>query len=114
MADRRASRPRLKLVWADGKYHDRRLERWLAKSEVGYRIEVVGRPAGSKGVVKLPRAPGGRADVPLAGAVSPDAVVIPYPFGGKQRQVQIDLNPRRCRRAACPARMSPTRSPRKT
>ena len=29
--------------------------RWLAKSEVGYRIEVVGRPAGSKGFVKLPR-----------------------------------------------------------
>jgi putative transposase len=25
------------------------------KSEVGYRVEVVGRPAGSKGFVKLPR-----------------------------------------------------------
>ena len=48
-------RARLKLVWADRKYHNRRLERWLAKSEVGYRIEVVGRPAGSKGFVKLPR-----------------------------------------------------------
>ena len=52
--DRRASSP-AELVWADGKYHNRRLERWLAKSEVGYRIEVVGRPAGSKGFVKLPR-----------------------------------------------------------
>jgi putative transposase len=48
-------RARLKLVWADGKYHNRRLERWLAKSGVGYRIEVVGRPAGSKGFVKRPR-----------------------------------------------------------
>jgi putative transposase len=48
-------RGRLKLVWADGKYHNHRLERWLARPEVGYRIEVVGRPAGSKGFVKLPR-----------------------------------------------------------
>ena len=48
-------RTRLKLVWADGKYHNHRLDRWLARSEVGYRIEVVGRPAGSKGFVKLPR-----------------------------------------------------------
>jgi multidrug efflux pump subunit AcrB len=38
---------------------------------------------------------------------------IPYPFGGKQRQVQIDLIPPRCRRAACPGRTSPTRSPRR-
>ena len=48
-------RARLKLVWADGKYHNHRLGRWLARPEVGYRIEVVGRPAGSKGFVKLPR-----------------------------------------------------------
>ncbi len=48
-------RARLKLVWADGKYHNHRLDRWLAKPEVGYRVEVVGRPAGSKGFVKLPR-----------------------------------------------------------
>jgi putative transposase len=48
-------RSRLKLVWADGKYHNHRLDRWLAKSGVGYRVEVVGRPAGSKGFVKLPR-----------------------------------------------------------
>jgi len=48
-------RARLKRVWADGKYHNHRLDRWLAKPEVGYRVEVVGRPAGSKGFVKLPR-----------------------------------------------------------
>jgi putative transposase len=50
-----AHRSRLELVWADGKYHNHRLDRWLVKSGVGYRIEVVGRPAGSKGFVKLPR-----------------------------------------------------------
>ena len=48
-------RARLKVIWADGKYHNHRLDRWLARPEVGYRIEVVGRPAGSKGFVKLPR-----------------------------------------------------------
>src|SRR3954469_3745335 len=48
-------RGRLKLIWADGKYHNHRLGRWLARSQVGYRVDVVGRPAGSKGFVKLPR-----------------------------------------------------------
>jgi putative transposase len=48
-------RARLELIWADGKYRNRRLDRWLARPEVGYRVEVVGRPAGSKGFVKLPR-----------------------------------------------------------
>jgi putative transposase len=48
-------RARLELIWADGKYHNRRLDRWLARPGVGYRVEVVGRPAGSKGFVKLPR-----------------------------------------------------------
>ncbi len=48
-------RSRRKLIRADGKYHNHRLDRWLAKPEVGYRVEVVGRPAGSKGFVKLPR-----------------------------------------------------------
>ena len=48
-------RRRLELIWADGKYHNHRLDRWLARPEVGYRVEVVGRPAGSKGFVKLPR-----------------------------------------------------------
>ncbi|WP_145272284.1 IS5 family transposase [Tautonia plasticadhaerens] len=48
-------RSRLELVWADSKYHNHRLESWLAEEEVGYRIEVVSRPPGSKGFVKLPR-----------------------------------------------------------
>ena len=48
-------RTRLELVWADGKYHNHHLNGWLVRSEAGYRIEVVGRPPGSKGFVKLPR-----------------------------------------------------------
>ena len=42
-------RSRLERIWADGKYNNRRLDRWLAKAKVGYRIEVIGRPAGSVG-----------------------------------------------------------------
>jgi putative transposase len=48
-------RGRLELIWADGKYNNRRLDRWLAKAKVGYRVEVIGRPPGSVGFVKLPR-----------------------------------------------------------
>jgi transposase len=48
-------RSRLELIWADGKYNNRQLDRWLAKAEVGYRIEVIGRPPGSVGFVRLPR-----------------------------------------------------------
>jgi putative transposase len=48
-------RSRLGLIWADGKYHNHHLGRWLARSGSGYRIEVVSRPAGSKGFVLLHR-----------------------------------------------------------
>jgi putative transposase len=48
-------RTRLGKVWADGKYHNHGLNRWLKRSGVGYVIEVVSRPAGSKGFVLLPR-----------------------------------------------------------
>jgi putative transposase len=50
-----AAYPRLKLLWADHKYRNRRLERWLEKEQVGYAIEVVSRPVGSKGFVLLHR-----------------------------------------------------------
>jgi putative transposase len=46
---------RLKKIWADGKYNNRHLQGWLVKTQAGYVIEVVGRPAGSVGYVKLPR-----------------------------------------------------------
>jgi putative transposase len=48
-------RTRLELIWADGKYHNHHLNGWLVRSEAGYKIEVIGRPPGSKGFVKLPR-----------------------------------------------------------
>jgi putative transposase len=48
-------RGRLEVVWADGKYNNRSLDAWMAAEGVGYRIEVIGRPAGSVGYVKLPR-----------------------------------------------------------
>ena len=46
---------RLKKIWADGKYNNRHLQGWLVETKAGYVIEVVGRPAGSVGYVKLPR-----------------------------------------------------------
>src|SRR3954470_19398830 len=46
--------------------------------------------------------------------VTVPGAAIPYPFGGKQRQAPSISIPARCRPAACPARTSPTRSPRRT
>jgi putative transposase len=46
---------RLELLWADGKYHNHALNAWVKETNVRYRIEVVSRPAGSQGYVKLPR-----------------------------------------------------------
>jgi putative transposase len=48
-------RTRLELIWADGKDHNHHLTGWLVRTKAGDRIEVVNRPPGSKGFVKLPR-----------------------------------------------------------
>jgi len=48
-------RSRLELVWADSKYRNHRLDAWLREAGAGYRLEVVSRPAGSKGFVLLHR-----------------------------------------------------------
>jgi putative transposase len=48
-------RSRLELVWADGKYRNHHLDGWMVETKAGYRIEVVSRPDGSVGFVKLPR-----------------------------------------------------------
>jgi putative transposase len=48
-------RPRLEVLWADGKYHNHHLDAWMEGAKVRYRIEVVKRPPGSEGFVKLPR-----------------------------------------------------------
>jgi transposase len=46
--------PRLRLLWADNKYHNHGLYAWVAE-HAGYEIAVVSRPEGKKGWVKLPR-----------------------------------------------------------
>ena len=48
-------RTRLRLIWADGKYHNHHLYEWMADEEVPYEIEVVSRPPGSVGFVPLHR-----------------------------------------------------------
>ena len=48
--------PRLKVVWADGKYHNHEWNRWKAgRADLPWRIEVVRRPAGAKGFVLVPK-----------------------------------------------------------
>jgi len=47
--------PQLKTLWADQKYNNRTLDRWLAQQGVRYRIEVVERPVGAKGFILLHR-----------------------------------------------------------
>jgi putative transposase len=46
---------RLEVIWGDTKYHNHALEGWMVEHPGGYRIGVVGRPAGSVGYVKLPK-----------------------------------------------------------
>ena len=48
-------RTRLKKVWADQKYRNHALAAWMERADVGYEIEVVERPPGSVGFVKLPK-----------------------------------------------------------
>jgi putative transposase len=48
-------RSRLVKIWGDGKYRDNALADWLAGTGAGYRVEVVGRPAGSTGFVEQPQ-----------------------------------------------------------
>ena len=50
-----ADYPRLLLVWADSKYNNHQLQRWLTTQQVNYEIEVVSRPSGAKGFVLLHR-----------------------------------------------------------
>jgi putative transposase len=47
-------RSRLDEVRGDGKYNNRALDRYLAASGAGYKLTVVERPAGAKGLVHLP------------------------------------------------------------
>jgi putative transposase len=47
--------PRLKVVWADGKYHNYDLYDWLSVHRRPYRVAVVSRPPGAEGWVRLPK-----------------------------------------------------------
>ncbi len=47
--------PRLETIWGDGKYRNKVLDAWLARSGVRFRVAVVSRPADSEGFVKLPK-----------------------------------------------------------
>jgi transposase len=46
--------PRLRLLWADQKYHNHELYGWVADNAY-YELEVVRRPQGAKGFVLLPK-----------------------------------------------------------
>jgi transposase len=51
-----ATSPRLEVIWADNKYHNHSLNEWIATESPGkWRLEIVRRPAGSKGFVLLPK-----------------------------------------------------------
>jgi putative transposase len=47
--------PRLKKVWADGKYHNNNLHRWVKQERAPWELEIVSRPQGAKGFVLLPK-----------------------------------------------------------
>jgi putative transposase len=46
--------PRLRLLWADQKYHNHALYEWIAK-HAHYKLEIVRRPEGSQGFVLIPK-----------------------------------------------------------
>ena len=48
--------PRLRVVWGDGKYNNRQLDRWKAKqASLSWRLEIISRPRNAKGFVLLPK-----------------------------------------------------------
>jgi putative transposase len=47
--------PRLGVVYGDGRYNNRSLQRWLRREQAGYQVKTVERPAGAKGFVRLPK-----------------------------------------------------------
>jgi putative transposase len=47
--------PRLEVVYGDNKYNNRRLDGWLEQTAAPFRVEVVKRPEGETGFVKLPK-----------------------------------------------------------
>jgi putative transposase len=52
---RRRNYPRLEVVYGDKKYKNRSLDAWLERTKAPFRVQVVNRPEGSEGFVKLPK-----------------------------------------------------------
>ena len=50
-----AALPRMAKIWGDSKYHNHNLYRWLTDNRPGWSLEVVSRPPGSQGFVRLPK-----------------------------------------------------------
>jgi putative transposase len=50
-----ADYPRLEVVYGDGRYNNRSLQRWLRRERAGYQVKTVERPAGAQGFVLLPK-----------------------------------------------------------
>jgi len=46
---------RLEVVWGDGRYRNKALERWRQRTQARYQVEVVSRPTGAVGFVLLPK-----------------------------------------------------------
>ena len=52
----RVDYPRLKVVWADSKYHNHALNEWKAKQpDLPWELQIVSRPPGAEGFVLLPK-----------------------------------------------------------
>jgi putative transposase len=52
----RREHPRLEVVWADAKYHNHALHRWLARHRsIGWRLDIVRRPREARGFILLPK-----------------------------------------------------------
>jgi len=49
------STPRLTKVWADAKYHNHELNKWMGSERPSWNLEVVSRPRGARGFVLLPK-----------------------------------------------------------
>lgn len=47
--------PRLAKIWADNKYHNHKLYRWVANNRRVWQLEIVSRPEGATGFVHLPK-----------------------------------------------------------
>ena len=47
--------PRMAKIWGDSKYHNHNLYKWLTENRPGWDLEVVSRPPGTKGFIRLPK-----------------------------------------------------------